>query len=349
MRPQDIAATIVKQGIAPLYLVTGDKRGVRKDSFEVDDCLIDQAVEALKAAVLGGGEGADDGLDSFNYDVLYGDEIEAADIAARAGEMPVFAARRLILVKAADKLPAAEGEKLLPYLADPCETTALVFVAGKKLDERRKFIQALMKRAVLVDCAPPPESQLPGWIKAEADRIGVKLDGDAVRLLTDMAASLKDMAGGSLYLIRRELEKLAAYVGDGRVARAADVQTLKGTEPGASVFDLTGAIGAQDRGRVLRILARNLEAGEDPLRILGALAWQYRRIWKAKEQPRQWGRESELGRCFSEPRLRAAFEKFTETDSKLKGASGGSKTRVLETLLLEICERPREAGRVGAR
>lgn len=350
MRLQEIISSIAKDGAAPLYLITGEKRGVRKDSFEVDDYLVDQAAAAIKAAVLGGIEGADSGgIEAFNYDLLYGDETDASEIQALAGESPVFAARRLILVKAADKLPAAEGDKLLPYLAEPCETTALVFVAGKKMDERRKFTQALMKRAVLVDCAPPPEGQLQAWIKAEASRVGVKVDEEAVGLLKDMAASLKDMAGGSLYLIRRELEKLAAYVGEGRAAKAADVQALKGTEPGASVFDLTGAIGAQDRGRALRILARNLEAGEDPLRILGALAWQYRRIWKAKEQPRQWGREADRGRSFSEARLRAAFEKFAETDSKLKGASGGSKTRVLETLLLDLCARPQEAGRGGAR
>jgi DNA polymerase-3 subunit delta len=350
MKLQDILSTITKDGAAPLYLVTGEKRGGRKDSFEVDDYLVDQAVAAIKAAVLGGIEGAEGGgTEAFNYDLLYGDETDASEILARAGESPVFASRRLILVKAADKLPAAEGEKLLDYLKEPCETTALVFVAGKKMDERRKFTQTLMKRAVLVDCAPPPEGQLPAWIKAEAGRLGVRVEDDALLLLKEMAVSLKEMAGGSLYLIRRELEKLAAYVGEGRPVKAADVQTLKGTEPGASVFDMTGAIGAQNRAQALRILARNLEAGEDPLRILGALAWQYRRIWKAKEQGGQWGRESDLGRSFSEARLRSAFERFAETDSQLKGAGGGSKTRVLETLLLDLCARPKEVGRAGAR
>ncbi|MFM8551036.1 MAG: DNA polymerase III subunit delta, partial [Nitrospiraceae bacterium] len=150
MRLSDITATIAKDGAAPLYLVTGEKRGFRKDSFEVDDYLVDQAVAAIKGAVLtgsAGDEGGDGGTDAFNYDLLYGDETDASDILAKAGEAPVFAARRLILIKSADKLPAAEGEKLLDYLAEPCETTALVFVAGTKMDERRTFTQPLMKRA----------------------------------------------------------------------------------------------------------------------------------------------------------------------------------------------------------
>lgn len=334
MKPHELPASLKQKGIAPLYLVGGD-----------EDYLRDQAVAAIKAAVLGGtgGGGADNpaaeggGLDVFNEDLLYADESEAAEILARAGSVPVFAARRLVLVKSTEKLPVRDGEALLPYLQAPCETTTLVFVAGKKLDERRKFTQALYKAATVVDCASLPEPQLPEWIRREAGLAGVRVNDEAVLLLRDLAVSLKEAAGGSLYLIRRELEKLAAYVLEGRIAGSADVAALRGVEPGASVFDLTAAIGARDRGRVLRILARNLEAGEDPLRILGALAWQYRRIWKSKEQPRQWGRESDVSRFFPDARLRAAFRLFPETDSKLKGAAGGSKALVLETLLLALC------------
>lgn len=335
MKAHELPAWLTQKGVAPLYLVAGD-----------EDYLRDHAVAAIKAAVLGwavGGEeggGSSDagGLDAFNDDLLYGDECEAAEILARAGEVPVFAPRRLVLVKATEKLPARDGEALLPYLQAPCESTTLVFVAGKKLDERRKFTQALYKAATVVDCSSLSEPQLPDWIRREAALAGVRVNDEAVLLLRELAVSLKESAGGSLYLIRRELEKLAAYVPEGRIAGPADVAALRGVEPGASVFDLSVAIGARDQGRVLRILARNLEAGEDPLRILGALVWQYRRIWKSKEQPRQWGREADVSRLFPDPRLRAAFRLFPEIDSKLKGAAGGSKALVLEGLLLALCD-----------
>ena len=343
MKPYELPTALKQKGIAPLYLIAGD-----------EDCLRDQAVATIKAAVLGhspdgqGGQAGDGGVDVFNEDLLYADESEAAEILARVGEAPVFAPRRLVLVKAAEKLPVREGEALLAYLQEPCETTTLVFVAGKKLDERRKFTQALYKAATVVDCASLSEQQLPDWIKREAALAGVQVNDEAVLLLRDLAVSLRESAGGSLYMIRRELEKLAAYVPEGRIAGPVEVTSLRAVEPGASVFDLAAAIGARDRGRALRILARNLEAGEDPLRILGALTWQYRRIWKAKEQPRQWGREADVSRLFPEPRLRAAFGLFPEVDSRLKGAAGGSKARVLEALLLELCDGPRTGSSAGA-
>jgi DNA polymerase-3 subunit delta len=166
---------------------------------------------------------------------------------------------------------------------------------------------------------------------------------------------LKERADGSLYALRRELEKLSAYVPAGRPVLAKDVEMVGGTEPGASVFDLLTAIGARASGRAFTILTRNFEAGEAPLRILGALIWQYRRLWRVKEAMGQSGRPGEAGRAlrmdpaqaaallaeFDDAHLTQAFTWFLEADSKLKGGSGASAKRVMEDLLLRLCHRPR--------
>jgi len=158
-----------------------------------------------------------------------------------------------------------------------------------------------------------------------------------------------------------ELEKLAAYVPGGTVATGEDVISVRGGEPGASVFDLTGAISAQDRGRALRILVRNLESGEAPLRILGSLVYQYRRLWKGKERLREGDGESSLMRSLgippsrlgeftgqlrtlSEDHFRTAFKMFVDTDSRLKGGGAGKPERVLEALLLALCDSARCTG-----
>ncbi|MER3423796.1 MAG: DNA polymerase III subunit delta [Nitrospiraceae bacterium] len=336
MKAYELEQAIKKQGLRPLYFISGE-----------EDYLRDQAAATIKAAVV---EQAG-GLADFNFDLLYGDESEASEILAKAGEAPVFASRRLVLLKAAEKLPVREGEALLPYLKAPCESTTLVVVASK-LDGRTRLAQVLKEQAAVVDCSPLPEQQLPGWIRAEAGRLGVRLNEEAVLLLKDLAA------GNSLYLLRRELEKLAAYVPNGQTAGPAEVESLRGGEAGASVFDLASAIGGQDRHRVLRILSRNLEMGEMPLRILGSLVWQYRQIWKAKDLLRRGGGEGEVARIlrlppfkvkeflgrFSEAHLQSAFRMFMETDSKLKGGSANAPARTLEALLLALCSSERGSG-----
>ena len=134
-------------------------------------------------------------------------------------------------------------------------------------------------------------------------------------------------------------------------------------DPGASVFDLTLAIAEGRRGRALSILARNLEAGEAPLRILGSLAWQYRRLWKLKESLANGGREGEVARSLRmDPwKVRAFLDRFSSRTFKLRcvcswtlmgGSKGGSGSRpriVLERLLLKLCEdtcRPSEQNRL---
>ena len=347
--PFQLEAALKQDAPSPLYLVVGE-----------EDLLRDHALAVLKTKILGdGGE--------FNYDLFYGDEASGSDIRSCAAEIPVFAERRLVVVKAADKLPAREGEALLDYVKEPVETTTLVFV-GPKLDGRMKFSQALGRAAVTVDCAPLREAQLFPWMSREAERLGLQLEEQTRHIL-------KESAGGSLYGLRRELEKLVAYVPAGRAATAADVQTLRGIEPDASVFDLTVAIAAADRGKALAILARNLEAGEAPLRILGSLAWQYRRLWKVKESLAIGSREGEAARTlrmdpmkvrpflgrFSDEHLQASSRLFLDADGALKGGSNSRPKIVMERLLLRLCDSVKKpsgeppprptgpAGRVAAR
>jgi DNA polymerase-3 subunit delta len=336
--PQSISinqlTTQLRQGaIVPLYALIGE-----------EDLLRDSALAQLKSIVLGA-EG-----DDFNCDVFYGDESDGSRIASCASEIAVFAPRRLVIVKSAEKLAAKQCEALLPYLKEPNESTTVVFVASK-LDGRLKFTQALMQACVVVDCAPLKDPQLIPWLKQEADRAAVRIDDDALHML-------KEACGGSLYAVRREVEKLASYVAADRVATIEDVSILRGVEPGASVFDLAVAIGAKNRGKALAILARNLEAGEAPLRILGSLAWQYRRLWKVKELMRQGGREGEAARTlrmdpykvraflgqFSEAHLQDALRTFLEVDGQLKGGSAGKPAILLDRLIMRLCDRPQVNG-----
>ncbi|MBX3301681.1 MAG: DNA polymerase III subunit delta [Nitrospira sp.] len=334
MNYAQLETALNQQQPGPLYLVVGE-----------EDLLRDHAIAILKRVALGSGG------DEFNYELFYGDEASGSDIRNSVAAVPVFAPRRLVVVKSAEKLPAREGDLLLDCLQNPVESTTLVFMSPK-LDGRLKFSQTLTRAAVVVECSPLRDAQLLPWIMQEAERVGVRLEEHAVHVL-------REVCGTSLYTLRRELEKLASYVLSDRSATAADVHLLRGIDPGASVFDLTQAIAQGDRGRVLSILARNLEAGEAPLRILGSLAWQYRRLWKVKDLLAKGGREGEVARSlrmdprkvrpflerFSEAHLQNALRLFLDADAKLKGGSGSRPRMVLEGVLLKLCEE--SAGKQG--
>src|SRR5438094_8949501 len=170
---QDIGLYELKRQLAagvfaPVSLVVGEEAVLRDD-----------AVAAIRAAVLGPDEA---NIGVFNSDVVYGDETEAAEILTLCGNLPMFATRRLVVVKEVGALGAHEAERLLPYLEAPVETTCLVLTGGK-VDGRLKFFQALKQVAVTVACAPLDARALPAWVQDQAGVLGLRLEEAARELL----------------------------------------------------------------------------------------------------------------------------------------------------------------------
>ncbi len=336
IKPAELGPTLKK---TRLFLVLGE-----------EDCLRDQAIETIRTYRVScfqdehAGDGQSAAAD-FSCDVLYGDETNAREILARVQEMPFFSTHQVVLLKWADKLSAKEGEALIPYISAPSDSTTMIVSAGK-LDGRLKWVQALKKQAVVVNCAPLYDNQRLGWIREEAGRLGLRLDAEAAGLL-------KELAGEGLFVVRRELEKLALYASTKGTVTADDVSAVQGAEPGASVFDLSGAIIQGKASQALLILEKTLESGEAPLRILGALLWQYRRLWKAKDGLRRRVGEAAVAKSLGITPYRQgeffsmvkrvplahfpeAFQVFSVTDRALKGAAAGSPHRIMHALIMDL-------------
>jgi len=318
--------------VAPIYLIVGE------ESF-----LREAALAAIRRAVLNA-EGAED--NGFNYDLVHGDETDALEILNICDTLPAFAERRLVIIREIGALKARETERLLPYLQNPVESTCLI-LTGEKVDGRLKFFHAVKTVAVAVDCSPLDERAMPEWIKEQAKQLGLQLDEPACE-------ALQHASGGNLAIVRRELEKLAAYISPSARATLADVEAVRGADTGGTVWDLLAALGRKDRGGALRALGKVLDAGEPPLRLLGLLASHWRQVWRTREQlarrvpevglarilgvpPYRVRELVEQARRFSEEELGRSFEVFRETDSRLKGEGRSAEGLVMERLVINLC------------
>ncbi len=341
----ELDSSLKRKGRTLLYAVLGE-----------ETCLRDQAIDMIRrhgsprSQDVASGDVSTpaqaDAGDMFSFEMLYGDETSAQDILSHAQEIPFFGGHRVMLLKWAEKLSIREGEALMPYFSAPSDTTTLIVSAGK-LDGRLKWVQACKKRAVVVNCAPLYGNQRLEWIRREALRLGLRLDAEAEGLLNDIG-------GDGLYRMRRELEKLALYVSDGATVKAHDVVAVQGKEPGASVFDLSGAIAQGNDAKALLILKKNLEADEPALRVLGALLWQYRRLWKAKDGLSRGVGEAAVAqslglnpygqreffavvRRIPPAHFPETFAAFAETDRALKGGAANSPHRIMHALIFRLC------------
>jgi DNA polymerase-3 subunit delta len=256
LSPSDFAARVARGEIGPLYLFLGPERLLRRE-----------ATDLLVSTV-------DEGFRAFNVDKLSMAEtsLEAALDVAR--QMPMMAERRLVVITAVEAIKESAQEPLEDYLKAPSDRAVVVFAADS-LDMRRKSATAISKACETVRFDEPSEAEAVRWAEARLRERGCTIERTAL-------GALVDLAGADLSRLAIEVDKLATHALGGQVSLPT-VQALVVRAREHEVWDLTDAILARDRKRALRVLARQLEAGEEPLGLLSLLASTYRKMLTAKE------------------------------------------------------------------
>jgi DNA polymerase-3 subunit delta len=86
--------------------------------------------------------------------------------------------------------------------------------------------------------------------------------------------------------IHMEIDKLAAYaLGRGRIT-TIDVEALVKAARKNTVWQLADMLAVKQRARALEFLDNLLRDGEEPIRLVGALAFRYRKLVEARGLPR---------------------------------------------------------------
>ena len=204
------------------------------------------------------------------------------EILQRAETLPMLAPRQVIVVEdveSVEKLGEKSREEIIDalekYLSSPAPFTVLVLEASE-LDGRQKFRKLLGEKALVVELTIGGESAA-ALAAQMAKNLGAEIDRDA-------AALLADIVNGEPARMRGELEKLATYA-LGRRITAADVETLVVAARKNTVWQLTDMLASRRRRDALAFLDNLMREGEQPIGIVGALAWTYRKLIEARDLP----------------------------------------------------------------
>ena len=338
----DLFGSIERGEIDPVYCLHGAER-----------FLVDRALGALRAAVLGPGGGT-----GLNHDAFELRETGLGPALAAARTLPMFAKRRLVVGRGIDLLKSDELEPLPAYLDDPNPSTCLIFTA-EKIDGRLRPFQALKKAGFVHEFARLRDRELPAWIGREAASRKIAIDPDA-------AQALAQAAGPDLGRLAQALEQLSLYVGGaaGARIRRAHVEELVAETRERGVFELTRAIGEGDVPRALALLANMLRNREPPLRLQFMLARQLRQIWRARELAAAGAPRQEIAsavgiapfflddvlvpaRRMSEAALERSFARLYQSDKNLKSLRIDGDLQI-ERLVRRLTEDAAGAGRKAA-
>jgi DNA polymerase-3 subunit delta len=282
--------------------------------------FVDEALVAVRARVLSGG------LADFNHDRVSARDRRAVEVVALCNTLPVMAPRRLVEVRDAGAFVDADLEALAGYLEAPNAETVLALVFDD-IDLRDKLPKLLdkSKAAVLCRFDHPKDRDMPRLVERRAKRHKLTLQPGA-------ADALALTVGTDLTLLERAFEKLAIAV-EGDVA-ADDVARHIADTHLEDAFAWVRAVGRGDRDEALRATAALQAAREEPLRLLGLLAWQLRQIAQARvllDEGRDAGRELNLygdratsvlhaARALEPARHAARLVRVAEADRALKSS-----------------------------
>src|SRR5690606_31529353 len=228
-QPESIIKDIKNNKLSPIYFLYGD------EPFYID--LISKTIE---------NEVLSEDEKGFNQSVLYGNDVEIANVVALAKQFPMGAERQVIILKEAQHL-SRTIDQLESYAAQPQPTTVLVFnYKGKTLDKRKKLYKEIQKNGILFESKKLYENQIPDWIENKAKTNGFSIDPKAKFLLAEFI-------GNDLSRIENELEKLKLIIENGIITPEIIEKNI-GISKDYNNFELRKAIETRNAKKAFEII-----------------------------------------------------------------------------------------------
>lgn len=327
LRPEQLPRLLERGELAPVYLIAGD-----------EPLLIAEAASSVRAAARA--QGFDERL------VLHPESADQwGELPAQAGNLSLFASRRLIEVYIPDKGTGAPGAAAIgEFLDRAADDTLLLLVAGSLDSRQRKsaWFRRCDDQGVAVYAWPLNREQLPDWLEARARRLGLSLHPDAIGLLCEFGE-------GNLLAAAQELDRMRLLFGDETVS-VEQVREAAADSAHFDMFDLPDKALAGDQVAVIRSLERLREEGTDAVPMLWSLANQIRQLLdicrdgeaalnRMRMPPDKKRLLGQAARRVNSKQLMALVPAAAHADQVNKGAGDGQGWEELVTLALNLTRR----------
>jgi DNA polymerase-3 subunit delta len=273
---------------------------------------------------------------------------QAQTMAMLSPVQVVFLEEAEAIEKLGEKNRDAAVAQLDAYLEDPAPFTVLV-IEATGLDQRMKLGKLLAEKTLVVECglgenAGERQTAAVALARAIGKEEGVEFEKGA-------AEDLAEFVAADLLRLKTEIEKLATYAAERKLIRRQDVTALVISEKTTTVWELADMLASRQTKKALEFLDRLLRDGEEPLPMLGATAWMYRKLIEASEvkgvtngwqaaralgmRPEQAELALQNARKISKGRLLSGLSALQKADDRLK--RGGEDARaVMEFLITEL-------------
>ena len=253
--------------------------------------------------------------------------------------------RRVVVVRDAGRIGAAEAAGLAAVVADPLPTTVLVLVGGAGTVPQA-LVKAVTANGELVDASAGTGRDRTSWVAAHLKDAPLRFDAGArARVQAHLGDDLGRLAG--------LIETLVAAYGEGAPISIVELEPFLGSAGAVPPWDLTDAIDSGSIAGALSALRRMLDAGgRHPTEVIGVLHRHYSNMLAldgitqldAAEAAQLLGVRSpfvakkamEQGRRLGTERIAQAINLLADADLDVKGRTALPPDLVLEVLVARL-------------
>lgn len=235
----------------PLFMI------LSKEDFERKE-VVDYLVHALK-------------IEKESCIHFQGSQTSPEALNSELNSMGLFATRRVILIRDADKLPKNTLPILLKFHEKPSRDV-FVILEAEAFNKNTNFYKEIDASGILLDVPElkPKEkaSAMLNVLREKATALGKTIDPQVCNLMINQLGT--DQA-----LLHNELEKVICFVGDRKNISAEDIRAICGTVPQESIWQFGDALFKKDAPSALRMVHGLLSDGTHFLSLLRQIRSQF--------------------------------------------------------------------------
>ncbi|MDR2666232.1 MAG: DNA polymerase III subunit delta [Endomicrobium sp.] len=264
LKIQNFNKLISDRKLSPIYLFVGE------ESYLIDLCL--RKIEKLLA------------VGDLNREVFYASETCVENILSSLKTLPFLNNKRVVIVKAFNKIKAIDAEKLTNYLSNIVETSCLILLYSdnfkkETVTKRREFVDKCInsKNCISIDCRKRYKNEIKEFVRNEFTLRGKIVLDDVISMIIDENDS------NNLLNISNEIEKLSLFVGKNRKnVTQDDFEKISGYTIEENMYTLSSSLESKNLENSIFIFEKLVSVGEEPLVLLSVISSSIRRMLNAK-------------------------------------------------------------------
>lgn len=337
---EDLRNQLKRYEIAPAYLLFGPETYLR-----------DLAAKTITERAFSKDDFRD--LNEASFSLNNADALQQA--LAAANQLPLASSRRVVRITDVrisatgfrDTITEAHEAALSAYLNNPSATAVVIFVADE-LNGVRKMSKLLKDKTAAVDFKALSDVELINWARDKFADSDTEIDNV---VLNQLIARI----GPDVRRLTNEVSKLTTAALPDRKITSELVDALVPDSRAMNSFAFTDHLIAGRASQAVVALRKILDDGAEPLMLLGALSYTYRRLLMAKDMMEHGRDRRDVANAvklryndqegFLAAARRAKFSDLTratrrlaQTDLAIKTSVGGSVSGARMQIEMLVCE-----------